>query len=567
MMAPTSLEIPTALGRDPGRPTGPRVGAGAVEATLDGVWLRWIHGGRTEVLRAIYGAVRSAEWDTIEPVVHGLVVRAEPDRAAIDFDAEHMADEIDFTWHGSIRIDRSGSLTFEMDGVARADCLVGRIGICVLHPDTLAGVRLLAETPAGVVESAFPRQIEPSHWLTDLVGMTWQAGPGVEARLKLEGDLFEIEDQRNWTDASFKTFSRSLRLPWPYRLAAGDRVHQVARLMLTGLPRSRRRTRPRPSVRVLPAEHPMPALGVGWPRSGSGFTDPERGAMRALCPAHLRVVVDLGSNVWRDRLALAIDDAASIGAAIEVEAIEGPSARAWVDLASALGRASDVARLLVFSRNSFETGAATLRTVREAIAGSGPGLAGVPIGGGSRENFAELNRTATRLADLDVVGYPIAAAVHASDEASMIETLAGQLATARRAIELADGRPLAVGPVMLRPFSGSAGADGCRPPTPDPRQATLLTAGWLAGSIGMLAAAGASAATYFEGSGPAGFMDGTEIREGRVDLAGRAVPRVPRVSRARPAAATRAPSGQRRTGQSSRQPGGLARVSWSWQRT
>ena len=99
--------------------------------------------------------------------------------------------------------------------------------------------------------------------------------------------------------------------------------------------------------------------------------------------------------------------------------------------------------------------------------------------------------------------------MHASDEASIVETLGGQLATARRAREMALGRPVVVGPIMLRPFVGAPDADGPRLPTPDPRQASLFAAGWLVGSISALAASGVSAATYFEGAGTAGFMDRT----------------------------------------------------------
>ena len=37
----------------------------------------------------------------------------------------------------------------------------------------------------------------------------------------MEGDTFEMEDQRNWSDASYKTYVRPLALPWPYVLPAG----------------------------------------------------------------------------------------------------------------------------------------------------------------------------------------------------------------------------------------------------------------------------------------------------------------------------------------------------------
>ena len=49
---------------------------------------------------------------------------------------------------------------------------------------------------------------------------------GLWARFEFEGDLFEMEDQRNWTDASFKTYSTPISLGWPHRAQAGQEIRQ-----------------------------------------------------------------------------------------------------------------------------------------------------------------------------------------------------------------------------------------------------------------------------------------------------------------------------------------------------
>ena len=54
------------------------------------------------------------------------------------------------------------------------------------------------------------------------------------ATCRMEGDAFEMEDQRNWTDASYKTYVRPLALPWGYTLAKGSRHEQSVRLSFTG---------------------------------------------------------------------------------------------------------------------------------------------------------------------------------------------------------------------------------------------------------------------------------------------------------------------------------------------
>ena len=49
-----------------------------------------------------------------------------------------------------------------------------------------------------------------------------QVMPGVTATVLMEGNKFEMEDHRNWMDASYKTYVCSLLDPWPYTLKKGE---------------------------------------------------------------------------------------------------------------------------------------------------------------------------------------------------------------------------------------------------------------------------------------------------------------------------------------------------------
>ncbi len=51
----------------------------------------------------------------------------------------------------------------------------------------------------------------------------------------MEGDAWEMEDHRNWLDASFKTYVRPLALPYPYTLKAGSSVTQTVTLTFSGI--------------------------------------------------------------------------------------------------------------------------------------------------------------------------------------------------------------------------------------------------------------------------------------------------------------------------------------------
>src|SRR5258707_15141553 len=60
-----------------------------------------------------------------------------------------------------------------------------------------------------------------------------QVAPGVSAEVRFEGDIFEMEDQRNWTDASYKTYCTPLGLPFPAKVEKGARVKQAVTFTLT----------------------------------------------------------------------------------------------------------------------------------------------------------------------------------------------------------------------------------------------------------------------------------------------------------------------------------------------
>ena len=75
------------------------------------------------------------------------------------------------------------------------------------------------------MHSRFPADISPHQPAFDIAGLSW-SHDGLDIDVRFAGDVFEMEDQRNWTDASYKTYSRPLALPFPYALAAGERVVQ-----------------------------------------------------------------------------------------------------------------------------------------------------------------------------------------------------------------------------------------------------------------------------------------------------------------------------------------------------
>jgi hypothetical protein len=391
--------------------------------------------------------------------------------------------------------------------------LKNRIGWCVLHPMELAGTVATTETPDGIVSGEFPVRISPHQPFIDMQSIAHAMPSGGEVIIRFAGDLFEMEDQRNWTDASYKTYSTPLRIPYPVEIEQGERVCQRVTIEAHG----ERKASPGADapIRVtVDAAHPTPLPGIGLGVAGHGSPLDERDAapLRAIRPAHLRRLLDLTKPDWNERLTGAAADAGALGAALELEVIADAAGAGLNDLAAALSASGvPVVAVLVFPADGMVTTASVLAAAREAFADAGIETA---IGGGSRAYFTELNRATLPLETMDVVGYTINPQVHAFDNASLTESLAAQAETVRSARAIVGERDLVVGPITLAPrFNPNAtGAEapppeGELPASVDVRQPSLFAAGWTLGSINALANSGVDALTYFETTGWKGLIE------------------------------------------------------------
>jgi D-apionolactonase len=499
-------------GKDEPLPARQDVRAGPLTAVLEGGDLRYVKLGAETVVLRLYAAIRDLNWDTIEPRFLSYELDQEDDRFSVRFVAENVANDVAFEWQGSITGTPDGVITATMDGVARKTFLKNRIGWCILHPMALAGVHATVETPDGAVEGSFPDLISPHQPFIDMQSIA-HATAGGEIVIRFEGDLWEMEDQRNWTDASFKTYSTPLRLPYPVEIHEGDRVWQRVTIEARGGDAAMPATGGPLRVAVDPARgRTIPPIGLGVAGHGAPLGEEDVALLRALQPAHLHLTLDLTESGWRESLARAQQEAAALGAALAIEAIAGAGGAGLPDLAAALsGSEVDVARVLVFADGELVTDETVLTAAREALSQAGVETL---VGGGSRAFFTELNRATLPLDAMDVVSYTLNPQVHAFDNASLTETLAAQPETVRSARAIVGERPLVVGPITLRPrFNPNATgpepkpAPGELPSSVDYRQPSLFAAGWLSGSINALGNAGVDGLIYFETTGWKGLIE------------------------------------------------------------
>ncbi|HEU4701739.1 MAG TPA: hypothetical protein VFS37_04590, partial [Conexibacter sp.] len=261
-------------------------------------------------------------------------------------------------------------------------------------------------------------------------------------------------------------------------------------------------------VAASPAGARVPGIGLTLAPGGERAPAATGARLRALGLEHVRVELREPERA-AERLAEAADVAAAAGAALAVAVYLRETGDATV-LADALrSQAERVTRLLVFARERPVTPASLVAAAREQLAGALP-AARIATGGDAW--FVELNRHRAELQAADGVAWSITPQVHGTDALTIVEALeaqADQVATARA---LAPGRDLLVGPVTLRAPYDATAPDAWEqaldppPASVDPRQGDLFAAAWTAASLGQLAAAGATAATYYETSGPRGVL-------------------------------------------------------------
>ena len=196
-------------------------------------FLRRIKSSGVEVIRTIYGAVRDKNWDTVGPRLKVERVESDDDSFCLEFSAQHEDEPVCFSWKGTIQ-GKGGSLEFRFDGRAQTSFLRNRIGLCTLHPivECAGKACRVLHSDGSWEEGTFPLFISPHQPFKDIRALSWNPSERVRADIQFEGEVFEMEDQRNWTDASFKTYSTPLELPFPVELASGKEIHQRALLTL-----------------------------------------------------------------------------------------------------------------------------------------------------------------------------------------------------------------------------------------------------------------------------------------------------------------------------------------------
>jgi D-apionolactonase len=502
--------------------------AGPLEAELDNGGLRYIKLNGTEVLRAISFLVRDENWGTYNPEITHLKIEQGVQGFAIAYDARCARPDQALSYRASITGKPDGTLAFDATAKAETDFLTARTGFVVLHPLTGCtgrAVRVLSVDGSETV-AKFPEIIDPVQPFLDIRALSHEVLPGVWATCRLEGDTYEMEDHRNWSDASYKTYVRPLASPWPYTIAAGDTVSQSVSLTFSGsIPEPVGQVSSEPirlELREL-TDLAMPLIGVGVPATevqhAIGFLE----QLKLVAPQFFVCRYDLryGHDVALLRRYKRLCETTAADCVLEAVLPNEQSpaeelTRISRDVAQAKLKVAAIAVSPAPHLKSISPGSPgpPVAPLEETYAAARAAFRGVALGGGVFSYFTELNRKRPPAHLLDFVTNTTCPTVHAADDRSVMETLEALPHQVRSARAFIGDKPYRVGPSSLAPRETPYGADTVPNPAnkriclakSDPRQRGLFGAAWVFGYTATLAKAGVEAVALGSPTGPAGII-------------------------------------------------------------
>ena len=414
--------------------------AGSLSLIYNNGSIRYIRLGPAEVIRQIYFAVRGSSWETVPAQIVSETVHNSERDFHIELVVRHASGDVDFEWRGAISGGPENVIRFSIEGSSRSDFYRNRIGLCVLHPiEECAGQPCRIEHAGGrIEESRFPTLVSPHQPFFDVHAMSHDPLPGATAEVRFSGEIFETEDQRNWSDASFKTYSTPLAVPYPVLLKAGDRVSQACTLVVHGTAPAVVSTARNFEEITINTNAPKPVGAIG----AKGTTNRQDRKL-----AHVRLDIDCAQPNAESQ----ITDACAAGTPLELAVFTDQPAADLPRLASEINRQrAKIARLLLFPRDGKLTQKEACRVARDLFDR-------VVVGGGSNTHFVEVNRNRDITESLDLVSWAVNPRAHSVEDLTMIENLGGQEGAVHTVRNFGAGRPLCVSPVLVPDFPASAG--------------------------------------------------------------------------------------------------------------
>lgn len=465
-----------------------------------------------ELVRAITWPMRDPNWVTMRP--HILEKNARSDAGSDRYTLHFQVGGGVLDCHVSILGERTGKLTATIEMTANEDFATNRAGFTVLHPIAgVAGSALAVTHSDGQVEEThFPALISPNQPVMDIAGLSHALGT-TRVDIRFGGEIFEMEDQRNWSDASYKTYCVPLIHPFTYTIAKGETKTQSIEITLSGGEEAGEGASRGDALSGTLMGEVAPSIGLIVEESWAG------------APETRQRVLACGANHVLARIGVAPSDAClealkTYDAAPDIEIVlpDGMGGDALAGVATRLREAGlSPGRVLALPEGYLASHQPSGPwpeglTPPQAASAAREAFPGVKIGGGALTNFTEFNRCRPDPQRCDYITHANTAIVHAADDQSVIETLEALPQIFESARAIGGALPYRLGLVSIAGRTNPYGAGAAENPEQirqtlaqlDPRQRGLFAAAWAVGVLAATAGHGVEALCLAAPVGPFG---------------------------------------------------------------
>lgn len=496
-----------------------KLNAGNLRILYESGNLRQICLGNFEVLRMIYPSVRAVGWLTVIPTISEEKIILKEDSFQISYNAYYKFNDIEFEAFYSISGNAENKIHFSMKGKALSNFQKNRLGFCILHPiEECSGKVCKIYHPDGSTSDLqFPKLISPHQPFKNISKMEWFLDATSKAILTLKGDVFETEDQRNWTDASYKTYCTPLEIPFPVNVLKDEIIEQEIILEVVT---SNKEIKENIEKTIFISfdekqQFKMPLIGIGKSTEQEILTSAEIEWLKELYFNHYRVELMLFDTNWKTILLNAYNETKIFGWKLELALFFSTNFSLEIVefINFIITNSISISYASLFHKDFHSTPTELSDFVIPEIKKI---CSDCKIGVGTNSNFTQINRITPSLKNVDYLTYAAHPQEHAFDDLTLIENLAGQKYTVETAKNIANGLPVYISPITIkRRFNANTdkyekteiGKDGL-PLQTDTRQMSLFVLAWTLGSIKNCIESGASFITFYQTTGTRGILMG-----------------------------------------------------------
>ena len=192
----------------------------------DNLFLRNIKYNNIEILKLISFLARDKNWNNYSPEIIKTSSYNKDQQLHFEFDLKYGdVEQLEVKLLLSIG---DNSVKLIANGKFLTDFWTNRIGFNLLLPlDGVVNQQVIVSKSDQTTETLkYPLIIQPDQPMVKFNNLSYEMFDSIALNIRFDGIHFEMEDQRNWGDASYKIYSGSLLDPFPYKENKNSAFHQ-----------------------------------------------------------------------------------------------------------------------------------------------------------------------------------------------------------------------------------------------------------------------------------------------------------------------------------------------------